>query len=237
MDESSPRYGLAPHAFVCRVREAVVLLDLTNDRYLTVHGEQMRALGAAVHGWPAQAEPGSHARGAHLAEQLRQKGLLTLDAAAGKRAEPIDLSVDEVPIAVGIDRIRVRRIRFLDVVNFLFAWARMSWSLRWRGLYATVSTVQRRNSWRADEPFDENAAVELVCVFRRLRCYTFVAHEKCLLHALVLTDFLARHGVYPTFVMGVRLGPWAAHSWVQEGRLVLDATPASIRDFTPILAA
>jgi hypothetical protein len=236
MDESSPRYWLSKHAFVCRVREAVVFLDLVHDKYQTVHGEQMRALGAVVHGWPAEAPPGSYARGENLAEQLRAKGLLTLDAAAGKPATPADLSVDAIPVAVGIDRVQPRTIRPIDVIRFLIAWARVSWSLRRRGLNATVQAVQARKRRHAHAPFSEDEAVGLVCVFRRLRCYTFVARERCLFHALVLTEFLARYGLYPTFVMGVRLSPWGAHSWVQQGALILNVTPASIRDYTPILA-
>jgi hypothetical protein len=236
MDESGPRYWLSKHAFTCRVRDAVVFLDLAHDKYQTVHGEQMRALGAVVHGWPADAPAGSQARGENLAEQLREKGLLTLDPTAGKPATPADLAVDAIPIAVGIDRVQARAIRLDDVIRFLIAWTRVSWSMRWRGLSATVQAVQTRKRRHEDAPFDEEKAVGLVCVFRRLRCYTFVARARCLFHALVLTEFLARYGVYPTFVMGVRLSPWGAHSWVQQGALILNATPASIRDFTPILA-
>jgi hypothetical protein len=237
MDELPRRYWLAPHVFVCRVREAVVFLDLARDKYQSVHGEQMCALGAVVHGWPAQAPPSAHARGANLAEQLRAKGLLTLDASVGKPATPTDLTVDRIPVAVGIDRVQTRPIRIVDVARFLLAWARVSWSMRRRGLQATVLAVQTRKQRHADAPFNEDEAVGLVCVFRRLRCYAFAARERCLFHALVLTEFLARYDVYPTFVMGVRLGPWGAHSWVQQGALVLNATPASIRNYTPILAA
>jgi hypothetical protein len=237
MDDPGPGYWLAPDVFICRVREAVIFLDLTADRYQTVRGDQMHALGAVVHGWPAEAPPGSQARGARLAEQLRQKGLLTLDAAVGKAATPADLSTHDLPVAVGIDRVRRGAIRFVDLINFLFAWIRVSWSMRRRKLPERVHAIQRRKRKHAGARFDEETTVELVCTFRRLRCYTFVARERCLFHALVLTEFLARYGLYPTFVMGVRLTPWGAHSWVQHGPLILNATPASIRDFTPILAA
>jgi hypothetical protein len=37
--------------------------------------------------------------------------------------------------------------------------------------------------------------------------------------------------------MGVRIEPWAAHSWVQAGEYVLDGTPEQVRFFTPILTA
>jgi hypothetical protein len=35
--------------------------------------------------------------------------------------------------------------------------------------------------------------------------------------------------------MGVKVNPWAAHSWVQSGEYVLDGTPEQVRFFTPIL--
>jgi transglutaminase superfamily protein len=237
MDDPTLRYWLPHHVYVCRVRDTVVFLDLASDRYQSIHGEQMRALGAVVHGWPADTAPGAAARGSNLAEQLRAKGLLTLEASRGKPATPADLGLSDVPVAVGTDRMHARPIRFRDIVNFLFAWIRVIWRQRRGTLHAMVTTLQLRKQHRSSIACDEEKLVELVCVFRRLRCYAFTAREHCLFNALVLMEFLARYDVHPTFVMGVRLMPWGAHSWVQHGPMVLNATPSSIRDFTPILTA
>jgi hypothetical protein len=73
-------------------------------------------------------------------------------------------------------------------------------------------------------------------VFRRLRPYAFAAKDQCLFHALSLLKFLAQYNIHPTWVIAVRPTPWAAHSWLQLGTLVLDCTPEEISGYTPILA-
>jgi hypothetical protein len=107
-----------------------------------------------------------------------------------------------------------------------------------RSLYSIASELhfskQRQRAQGAAEYDVELAA--LVRQFRRLRPYAFAAHDQCLFHALTLTRFLGAHGVYPTWVIGVRLRPWGAHSWVQHDHWLLDATPEAVREYTPILA-
>jgi hypothetical protein len=235
MEPLKPGYWLPHHVYVCRVDEAVIFLNTQTDKYGAVVGEQMRLLGAVVHGWPAEPPAGCEENAREIAEQLVNRGILTTDAAAGKPATPTELTCSAVPVAVGLDLMEERAIRLWDIVNFLIAWLRASLSLRWRGLQKTVEAVQARKLKHADSAFDVQKAVEVVCVFRRLRCYFVVMRERCLLHSLVLTNFLASYGLFPTFVMAVRLHPWAAHSWVQQHEFVLDTKPASIRDYTPIV--
>jgi len=95
-----------------------------------------------------------------------------------------------------------RAIRVWDIVNFLNARLRASLSLRWNGLQNTLDAVHARKLKHADAAFDVQKTIELVCVFRRLRCYFVVLRERCLLHSLVLTNFLACYGIFPTFVIG-----------------------------------
>jgi hypothetical protein len=236
MEPLKPGYWLPHHVYVCRVDEAVIFLNTQTDKYGAVVGEQMRSLGAVVHGWPAEPPPGCEEFAREIAEQLVKRGILTTDAAGGKPATPTGLTCSAVSVAVGIDLMEERAIRLWDIVNFLVAWLRASLSLRWRGLQKTVDAVHARKLKHAGAAFDVHRAVELVCVFRRLRCYFVVLRERCLLHSLVLTNFLASYGLFPTFVMAVKLQPWGAHSWVQQDEFVLNGTPASIRDYTPIVA-
>jgi len=87
-----------------------------------------------------------------------------------------------------------------------------------------------------DHEFPEQRAVELVCLFRRLRPLAFTAKDQCLFHALALVRFLAFYSVFPVWVVGVRTRPWAAHSWVQQGTLLLDSNPEHVCEYTPILS-
>jgi hypothetical protein len=46
---------------------------------------------------------------------------------------------------------------------------------------------------------------------------------------------MARHALFPTWVIGVRARPWGAHAWVQQDKLLLDANPEQVCEYTPIL--
>lgn len=235
---SNPSYWLPEHVYVCRIRDAAILLDVRNDKYHGLQGEQMQALGAVVHGWPVSGHPGPLAFAENIASQLLAKGLLTRNAGQGKSASPVVLRTDQLPVAVGPDVVRPRSIRPRDIFNFVRAWIWGATHLRRGLLEQCIRTLEseKQRQLRSGGAFDEDTTIELVTTFRRLRCYAFVARERCLLHALVLTRFLSFYGIHPTFVMGVRTAPWGAHSWVQHGSLILDAHPAQTRDFTPILA-
>lgn len=236
MEPPKPGYWLQHHVYACRVNDAVIFLDTQSDSYGAVVGEQMHLLGAVVHGWPADPPAGYDERARDLADQLVQKGILTTEAQKGKPVTAAELKSDTVGVAVGLDLLEDRTIHIFDIVNFLLALSRASLSLRWRGLRKTIESLQARKLRHADAPFDVAKAVELVCVFRRLRCLFIVFRERCLLHSLVLSHFLASYGLYPKFIMAIKLQPWGAHAWIQQDQFVLDTTPARVRDYTPIVA-
>jgi hypothetical protein len=58
---------------------------------------------------------------------------------------------------------------------------------------------------------------------------------KCLPDTLVLRDWLARAGLGPALVFGVRMDPFGAHCWLQSGSLVLNDAVDRIAAFTPVL--
>lgn len=68
-----------------------------------------------------------------------------------------------------------------------------------------------------------------------MRPLVITSHDKCLHDSLTLVHFLASEHFYPQWVIGVRTRPFAAHSWVQAGPLVLNDVHEYVRGFTPIL--
>jgi hypothetical protein len=52
---------------------------------------------------------------------------------------------------------------------------------------------------------------------------------------MTLVRFLAHYGVTADFVIGVKLEPWAAHSWVELSDYILDGTPEQARFYQRIL--
>lgn len=236
MDEPNRRYWLPPHVFLCRVLDAVVFLDLRNDAYPTLTHDQVQVLGSVVHGWPVPPVSGREDYASRLADKLVGAGLLTCDAGIGRPATPVSLDTAEVPAAIGVGGTARRPIRLADIANFLIAWTAASYTLRRRGLQASIEAVKVRKRNRRALPHDADELAHLVFLYRRLRCYAFAVRNRCLLHSLILVHFLARYGVFPLLVMGVRLRPSGAHAWVQQGPLVLDDTPEHVRAYTPILA-
>jgi hypothetical protein len=84
-------------------------------------------------------------------------------------------------------------------------------------------------------PVGTDVAAQIVEIFRRLRTFTYTAKDHCLLDSLILTDFLYRNGLIPTFVIGIRTKPFLAHAWVQIEDCVMDDRLESLENMTPIL--
>jgi hypothetical protein len=234
---------LSRHVHVCKLNSTVIVLDVARDRYLGLTGLVERALADTVPGWPAPCLaqeapmrlPLSRDETSKILRRLIDDGVLTDHESEGKTATPpgFDPSAARVALDHNIPR---RHIRLSDIATFLAACISTAWSLRCRSLhYALEALLARRTRHGTDLAFDVELAADLVPIFRRLRSFTFSAHRRCLFHALTLMKFLSHYGLYPTFVMGVKIDPWAAHSWVQYGEYILDGTPEQVRFYKAIL--
>jgi hypothetical protein len=234
---------LSRHVHLCRAGSAIIALDLARDRYFGLTGRSEQILAAAVPGWPQpstreplQHGPVSQGEMRKIIRDFISQGVLTAREADGKMATPVALDLAAVRIAIDANVPRLRDLRFDDALGFLGACVSTSWSLRRHSLQNVIEAVGARKKGRVgNSVFDVERAADLVAIFRRLRSFVFSGHRRCLFHALTLVRFLARYGVYPDFVVGVKVDPWAAHSWVQCGEYVLDGTPEQVRFFTPIL--
>ena len=58
---------------------------------------------------------------------------------------------------------------------------------------------------------------------------------KCLHDSLALLEFLARHGIFPDWVFGVRARPFVAHCWVQYEDMVFNDTVEHVTGYIPIM--
>ena len=71
--------------------------------------------------------------------------------------------------------------------------------------------------------------------YTRLRPFALTTYDRCLNDSLALIHFLATQGHFPRWVIGVRVQPFGAHSWVQSGDVVLNDLPENVRHYRPIL--
>jgi hypothetical protein len=111
-------------------------------------------------------------------------------------------------------------------------------SLRFRHLEAVVRSVAKRKQrgLRITPQADLSSLARLIGIYRSIRPFFFTANGNCLLHALSLINFLSHYHLYPTWTIGVRTAPWAAHTWVQYDQFVLDTKPEKVDTYTAILA-
>jgi hypothetical protein len=234
----APNWLLPHHVHVCALADAAVLLDLRADRYHGLTGRQSAALSLVVQGWPDVPNLASAPADVKLAEALAQdlacQDLLTQDDARGKSAGAVVLPrvEEQLQIWEGADW---SAIRASDVRAFARAWTSATLQLKLCSLARIVARVERRRRL-GGSPFEVSKARTLVHTFRALRPWVYTTLDRCLLDSLVLIEFLALHGQFPTWVIGVRTGPFAAHSWVQHEHYVLNGGPTYVRAYTPILA-
>jgi hypothetical protein len=236
--QSEQQYWLSFHVHVVVTDNYVVLLDLRRDKYIGVAREDIPALAGSVVGWPSllpsQNPPVRPAT--RILSTMLAAGMLTCDPALGKEARPLSMPRPQWP-AIEADLERRPRTTLRHVSQVLIAATQARVLLKWRPIETVVARVKARKDRRsATSPFDLDAARPLVEAFLYLRPLFFTAKDECLFDSLVLIEFLARHGLYPAWIIGVQTDPFKAHSWVQAGDHVLNDQPEIISGFTPILA-
>jgi hypothetical protein len=71
--------------------------------------------------------------------------------------------------------------------------------------------------------------------FRNIRPLLYTAHQRCLLDALILTNYLLSLRYDAQFVIGVRAQPFEAHAWTQSGNYLIEDFRERVQWYTPIL--
>jgi hypothetical protein len=221
-------YFLPPHVHFCQRGDAFVFLDLRQDDYTLVNGPAATALKELA------AQRADRDLSQDLSELLNG-GLLITEQNAGKVVSPthVDLAAE---CLVDRESFGDVRVTLGHVVHFAAACTAAKLSLRWRKIEDTVMSVARRKERRAgNQAFDLARAQDLAAVFHKLRGF-FPANYLCLFDSLALLEFLAKYRLYPTWVFGVRLEPWAAHCWVQHQQWLLNEEVEAAATYTPIMA-
>ena len=238
----SASYFLSPHVHVCVAGKQVIFLDLERDKYLAV--ARAHPIGRWVRGWPqtspvAAVPERAPAQGPGpengLLAQMISQGLLVTDPVLGKEVAPVE--ADKAKVALVEYDLHVRpRATPRQLWNFCAAFVVARWSLKHRPIKEIVQAARLRKKRAARAPAVDVAMLrELVTAFVHMRPLFYTARDACLLDSVTLMHFLARYGVFPTWVFGVRTEPFYAHCWVQQGDYVFNDTPDFINGFSSIL--
>ncbi|MEJ1961554.1 MAG: lasso peptide biosynthesis B2 protein [Gammaproteobacteria bacterium] len=246
------RYFLSQHSFACEAAGHAVFLDLKRDKYTAVAPEDLWVLRTAVQGWPAiQPTPPDDTTATAIAtapagtkqsrittdvvDMLIKEGLVTADASLGKAATPPHL---DAPTNTFLANPRLwPQLTTRDLRNFISVWAATTLMLRTLPISWIANRARRRKERLAASapPFDPRKAQLLTTIHFVLQPAFYSAKDACLRNSLTLVEFLARYQIYPTWAFGVRMEPFAAHSWVQQGPVLFTDPIDHVKTFTPIM--
>jgi hypothetical protein len=235
---SFPR--LADHVRACRVGDQLIFLDLLRSKYIAAGGPLISDLCEAVLAGAAASDtslaPSNSARLEHWLEHLREKRLLSdgPPQTPARRARP---PVEAVRSLLVDDEIHDGPPAWLDLLRLWRSTQVASWWLRRRSLSDIADQVvalRARHAART-QSISPGAMSAAVAAYARLRPLALTAHDRCLNDSLTLIHFLASRGLFPHWVIGVRVHPFAAHSWVQSGDVVVNDQAERVRHYKPIL--
>jgi hypothetical protein len=237
-----PPYLLSAHSYVCIADDYAVFLDLKHDKYTALEPADTRTLPSLIRGWPCTEKPTAAEwkaptqSSAEIVQMLLDEGLVTDNEATGKAATPIALK--PAPSSISAVTGHFPRVGFADFFNFVTAWLITTAMLRLLPLRLSVARVRRRKerNHSTAEQFDVQTAHRLMMAYFILRPNFFSNADACLRDSLTFVEFLSRYGLYPTWIFGVKMNPFAAHAWVQDGCMVLNDHTPHVNRFIPIMA-
>lgn len=207
---------LHPDLSFCRIGETFIFLDSAKDRYFTLGASLSDAFPALLDG----------TAGEDAVRPLTQHGIVIAGA-----DRPIAACPGDLPRASLLDGPRVPA-RASQILSLAWGFANMRAMIRRQGIAGPAAALAALR--QVARPRDgDSQLVRAVAAYDRFRLLRG-AHDLCLPHSLNLATMLARMGYSPEVVLGVQLGPFAAHCWVEcQGSLVNDRFDR-VRSYTPI---
>ena len=252
MKHLNSKYYLPHNVYLTIYEEIAVFLDLVNDRYITLNATETinlitllstehRYLHSSALNILEQRKNnanfiGNISKNQKVADQLIKNGLLTTDSTKGREAVPTKISIPPLDLS-GYDLAKKPKINIIDVVKFFYACCIAFLKIRIIPIDKIVNSIRKRKkknkSYLSRDP---NRVRDLVEVFKVLRPILFTAHNHCLFDSLALIEFMALYTAYPTWVFGVKMGPFAAHCWVQDNNFVLNEELDIAHSFSTVMA-
>lgn len=218
-------YRLRDGMSFCFVNGQVAFIDITASRYFCAPP----AAGAALLAAGAEGEIARPDDGALSA--LISGGYLVPDS-EGRTPRPC-VAVRPIESALDGDR---AALTWGGLVAALGHQAAAVTVIRTTPFRRVVHGLQRRKAQvkgqdGSMEPGKAAAEAQRFAASRRI----VSAHMRCLTMSLALFNYLAARGCASDFVFGVRLLPFSAHCWIQQGDMALNDTVDHANLYTPIL--
>ena len=207
----------------CRCTGRAVFLDREANRYLSLSPDY----DAAFQRWAGGESSNSDAS---ALVWLERRGLLVPDD--GDQISPTRVALP--PAARDLASV-AGSASAVDMMRAALAQQRATTSLRRRGLADILRCAeQERGATRRHRADVEGIAQRIAAAMDAVGFILPIAN-RCLPRALAARGLGKRRGVDMTLVLGVRLDPFAAHSWAQLDDAVVVGDLEQVRLFTPIL--
>lgn len=214
---------LTPHTHFCVASDQVVFLDLRSDRYLALPDTLNQSFGRLT-------------EGAYTVEDLEvlsplvSRGLL---AARSSQTRAPEVATAPRVSRSALDFPRIQ-IRMSDTLEALYSYYSSARALTKKGLASAISGVEQSKS-KAEASADRRplSPPDLMAFLAARKWIS--TQDQCLRNALALVRYMARRRYFPELVVGVRMRPFHAHAWVQDGDLVLNDEVDTVVNYTPIL--
>jgi hypothetical protein len=216
-------WRILPHATACMAADAIVLLDIRQDRYFLVPA----VIATVTERWLLAADDSTPPAGfiAMLGRsEIRRPG----DAAPTRERCDVLLPVT---LEERLERKSIRLGQRARIDGIVAA----TWlGLRLTPLRAHLDRLARNSS---DGPrLDQDRLRERIRVFRQARRFNPIARN-CLLDSLALAWWLSAGGHPCRIVFGVMATPFAAHCWIQDDQSILNDHYDRVSRFAPIFAS
>jgi hypothetical protein len=214
---------LRPGISFCRVGDRLIFLDIVADRYFCLSADAESSF-VQLTAQPDKPAPDGVAH--FVARGLlieRPDGdapapCIAPDNPQGSLLDGPLPSVGLLPMMTALHAIGVARLRVKAL-----------------GLNAVLTSIERRKRRMSGVPADALADItRTVAAFERASRIA-TALDDCLHRSVAVTTRLLSQGLRPDLVLGVRLGPFNAHCWVQYKDQLVNDRLDMVRMFTPIL--
>lgn len=196
--------GPANHVRIADVDGDLVFFDIELDDYIAVAQCDAGATSAALHGGPIDLDD-------DVLAALLEEGLLVESPCSWlpERRTARTSLIDQPPKAPS----------FRSMVHFLRA-GFSTWQMMRREEESWTTGLAAYGCPTEMSPAEVAA---LAAQFASLRAYVPWT-GRCFIQSMMLMKFLAAHGVYASWVFGVRTHPFEAHCWVELNEMVLNDT-------------
>ncbi|HWQ85386.1 lasso peptide biosynthesis B2 protein [Brevundimonas sp.] len=207
----------AAGVFLAPVGEDVVVLDVNADQYHCL-------LDGAD--WMAVGEGGS----VTVPDECAANLLLGAGVAVGERPQPPRRTPEPVRRQLATTSTPSKR----TLLRAGFSLAAATISFRGKSLRQLVQACPAASSPAPHGLHDVRTLIESVTAVQA--ALPWIPFEgECLQRAFQIRRVLARRGIHPDWVFGVRTWPFAAHCWLQIGDLVIADTLDRVNRYTPIM--